>query len=394
MDYNPFLPEVRDNPYPYYAYLRQEAPVYQVPGIGFWAISRYEDVLFALKNPHLFSSANFMNSFLGDLNPFPPEAPALVSSDPPSHTRLRKLVNRAFTPRRVASLEAHIREVTRERLAQVPVGEEFDLISELAIPLPGIVIAELLGVPPERRADFRRWTDTFMRGANGGMMVPPEEHAEILQGNAEFKEYCREAIAAYRKQPGDNLLSDLVRAEEENQTLTGEEILSLAVLLLIGGNETTTNLIGNATLALCRNPQELARVRANPALVPQVVEETLRYDAPVQWLLRQTTQDVKVAGTTIPAGAVVMIMFAAANRDEHKFSQPDRFDILRNPEGHLEFGFGIHFCLGAQLARLEGRLALEGLLERFPHFSRHEAPVTRFDSIFLRGPKTLPLVVG
>lgn len=393
MDYNPFLPEVQANPFPYYTYLRQHAPVYQVPGVGCWAISRYDDVLSAFKTPQLFSSSIITAAFAGDLDPFPPETPAIIASDPPDHTRLRKLVNRAFTPRRVAALEQHIREVVRDLIARIPAQGEFDLVKHLSAPLPVIVIAELLGVPPERRDDFKYWADSFVR-ATSGMVVASEERAEIRQSLSDFFAYFRNAIAAYRRQPGDNLLSDLVRAEEEHQTLTSEEILSMAAFLIIAGSETTQNLISNAMLALLAHPEQFAQVRANPALVVNVLEETLRYDGPVQNLFRQAMQEVEVAGTRIPAGSPVLLLVGSANHDERKFPDPERFDIFRNADGHVGFGFGIHFCLGAQVARLEAKAALEGLLRRFPHLSRTDAAITRVESVVVRGPKLLPLTIS
>src|SRR5712692_4231904 len=221
MEYKPFLPEVRENPYPYYAELRRHAPVYQVEGVGFWAVSRYDDVFSILRNPQVFSSSILVAAVMGDSNPFPPEAPAIVGCDPPDHTRLRKLVNRAFTPRRIASLESHIREVTRHLIEQIPTQGEFDLVRELSAPLPTIAIAELLGVPPERREDFKRWTNDLASGTNG-TAVTSEDRARIRRSITDIQAYFQEAITAYRRQPGDNLISDLVRAEEEHQTLTSE----------------------------------------------------------------------------------------------------------------------------------------------------------------------------
>ncbi|MGH8008950.1 MAG: cytochrome P450, partial [Candidatus Binatia bacterium] len=380
MEYNPFLPEVQANPFPYYAYLREHAPVYQVPGVGFWAVSRYDDVLSIVKNPHLFSASILISALMGDLNPWPPEVPPMVALDPPDHTRLRKLVNRAFTPRRIASLEQHIREIAHSLLDAVPAQGTFDLVSTLSGPLPAITIAELLGVPPERYADFKRWTNDIARCTNG-VAVPDEVRPELRRSVSEMKTYLQEAINAYRKRPGDNLLSDMVRAEENNQTLTAAEVLSMAILVITAGSETTTNLISNALLSLCAYPEQFALVRTNPALIPHLVEETLRYESPVQFFPRLTMQEVTIAGTTIPAGSPVLAMFASANRDARKFPDPERFDITRNSEGQLAFSFGIHFCLGAQLARLEGKIALEALLGRFPRLSRTDEPLVRFESI-------------
>jgi len=393
MDYNPFLPEVQHNPYPYYAYLRRHAPVYQVPGVGFWAVSRYEDVLSILKNPQVFVSSGFAEAFVGDLNPFSPEAPSMITTDPPYHTRLRKLVNRAFTPRRVMSLETRLRMLVRELMEPIVERGECDLIGDLAIPLPVRAIAELLGVRPEDYRDFRHWMDDMVKTLNLAA-VTQEDRTQIRQSIDDLRAYFQAAIEECRRHPGDNLLSDLVRAEEEAQQLTSEEILSLALLVLAGGAETTTNLIGNAMLALFAHPEQMAKVRATPALIPPLLEEALRYDAPVQWIPRRVTQDVELSGTMIPAGALLLPLFGSANRDERKFPEPDRFDITRNTDGLLAFGYGIHFCLGAQLARLEARIAFETLLERFPHLARTEAPFTRIDNPSFRGPKALPLMAG
>lgn len=300
MDYNPFLPEVKDNPYSYYAHLRRHAPVYQVEASGFWAVSRYDDVLFVLKNPQLFSSSVLIAALLGDLNPVP-EAASLIASDPPVHTRLRKLVNRAFTPRIIADLEPRMREITSHLIKRVAPQGEFDLVKDLSTPLPVIVIAEMLGVEPDHREDFKRWSDDIVSAANG--MLSGEERGRIRQSVDEFRAYFQEAIGARRVEPRTDLITVLVRAEEENQALTSGEVLSLTTLLLIAGNETTTNLIGNIVLALFDHPDEWAKVRADPSLIPNLVEETLRYDGPVQGIFRQATQDVELAGTTIPAGA-------------------------------------------------------------------------------------------
>ena len=364
-----------------------QAPVYQVEAAGLWAVSRYDDVLYVLRNPQAFSSTVLLAALLGDLNPVP-EATSLIASDPPVHSRLRKLVNRAFTPRLVAALEPRLRQITRELLANVEDRGEFDLVHDLSTPLPVIVIAEMLGVEPEHRADFKRWSDDIVHAANG---VSGEERERAQLSVTEFRTYFQDVIEARRTAPRNDLISALVRAEEEEQMLTAGEILGLTTLLLIAGNETTTNLIGNTVLALLEHPETLTQVERDPSLIPQVIEETLRYDGPVQGIFRQATQDVELAGTLIPTGSLVFPLFASADRDERKFSNPDRFDITRNTEGHIAFGFGIHFCLGAPLARLEAKVALEEMLARFGHLTRKEERVDRIDSFFLRGLKTLPL---
>jgi cytochrome P450 len=227
-----------------------------------------------------------------------------------------------------------------------------------------------------------------------GGRIPEGARARFVQSIQEFQTYFREMIEARRRAPQDDLISTLVQAQEDGQMLSVDEVISLVVLLLSAGSETTTNLIGNAVLALLEHPEELAKVRANPALIPNLVEETVRYDTPVQSLPRQTTCDVPLGGTTIPAGAMVMPLFGSANRDEQKFADPDRFDVTRDTEGHLGFGYGIHFCLGAPLARLEGRIALEMVLSRFPRLSRVQDQEVRNDLVFLRGLKTFPLTVA
>lgn len=384
MDYNPIAPEVRQDPYPYYAALRRDHPVYHIEPLGMYAISRYEDVVYAVMHHELFSSTGFTNTQIHD-----EPTRMLIFTDPPDHTRLRGLVNRAFTPKMIADLEPRIRELTHELIDGIAPAGETDLIADLAIPLPVTIIAEILGIDPGHKEHFKRWSDYIVLDFMGQMSA---EYRESIQDDMQaFIEYFEQAVAERRASPRADMISDLLRAESEQQALTSDEVLAFIVLLLIAGNETTTNLIGNATLALLDHPDQLERVRADPSLIPNMVEETLRYDAPVQFLLRKTTQDVELAGTVIPQGAIVSVIFASANRDERRYPDPDRFDVTRDAQGHVGFGHGIHFCLGAPLARLEARIALEAIISRLQDVRRVTDDVELVDSVFLRGPKRLPL---
>ena len=390
MDFNFMSPTVLENPYPYYAQLRHDAPVYWIEPMQAWAISRYDEVFFVLRNPQLFSSARWWQATSAqDMDPAL-EAPHIMASDPPVHTRLRKLINRAFTPRLVAELEPRIRTITNDLFDQMAAREQLDFMRDLAIPLPVTVIAELLGIEKERQDDFRRWTDSFV--ATVGGMGTETMNAQARQDLAEFHAYFRQMIEKRHKEPKGDLISGMVRAQEEGQMLTSGEVFNLATFLLLAGNETTANLIGNTILAMLQHPQETAKVRANPALLPNLVEEGLRYDSPIQIIPRHAVKDVEIGGKMIPAGAAVLVMLASANRDERIFSEPNRFDVTRdNAKEHLAFGFGIHFCLGAQLARLEGQAALETLLARYPRLSLREDGLERDVSAFIpRGLRKLP----
>jgi cytochrome P450 len=388
MDYNPLSPEVQDNPYPYYAELRDKAPVAWIESMQGWAVSRYADVDFIFRNPRLFSSTLWNTAASGDLVVVP-EAPGLLSMDPPDHTRMRKLANKGFTPRLIRAMEPRVQTITQDLLKRLTGQVEADLVSTLSVPLPIIVIAEMLGIELERQADFKRWSDDVVRSLNR----PTDEavRAEIRQSITEFRTYLGHMINERRTEPSDDLITAFVQAEEEHQVLSSIEILGLTVLLLAAGNETTTNLIGNAVLALLDHPEELAKVRAERVSVPALVEEVLRYDSPVQVVYRQATQDVELDGGKLPAGATVLLLLGAANRDERKFPEPDHFDVGRNAQDHVGFGYGIHYCLGAPLARLEGRIALEALLFDCPPFTRVLARVPRIAAYLVRGPRTLPL---
>lgn len=388
MDYNPLLPAVQNDPYPYYAELRDKAPVAWIEPMQAWAVSRYGDVDFALRNPRLFSSGLWNATASGDLVAVP-EAPGLLSMDPPDHTRMRKLANKGFTPRLIREMEPRVRKITQDLLKPLAGQAEADIVPTLSVPLPIIVIAEMLGIELARQADFKRWSDALVQTLNR----PTDEavRAEIRRNIAEFRGYLENMIQRRRTEPSNDLITAFVQAEEEHQTLSSIEILGLTVLLLAAGNETTTNLIGNAVLALLNHPDELAKVRADRASVPALVEEALRYDSPVQVIFRQATQDVELTGGKILAGATVLLLLGSANRDARQFPEPDRFEVARNPQDHLSFGYGIHYCLGAPLARLQGRAALEALLFDCPSFTTTLAQPPRIAAFLVRGPRTLPL---
>jgi cytochrome P450 len=397
-DYNPLLPGVRADPYPYYAALRRESPVHPIAGLPFYAVSRYDDVCFVLHHPELFSSTAMQTLLRGGVGIGPNagaleghrllDSPMMLAVDPPDHSRLRRLVNRGFTPRRIAALEPRLRELAAQLVERALPGGRMELVSELAIPFPVTVIAELLGVEPARREQFKHWSDTIVLGLSGvASGFTPED---IRRAADEMADYLERVADERRAAPRDDLISILVQAEEGEALDTGE-VLSFIVLLLVAGNETTTNLIGNATKALLEEPQALAEVAGNASLVSGMIEEALRYESPIQWIPRQAARELELAGTPIPQGAFVMALFASANRDEKHFPDPDRFDLRRDPVGHLAFGHGIHFCLGAALARLEARVVFETLFARCADLRLEADEVPMLDSVLLRGPKSLPL---
>ncbi|MGD9890652.1 MAG: cytochrome P450 [Dehalococcoidia bacterium] len=383
--FHPLSAEFKQDPYPSYAWLRREQPVYHDEQTGWWALSRYADVSAALRNHSDFSSAQGIGSGRDDSR-------MLISTDPPDHTLLRSLVSKAFTPRMVADLEPRIQAITNQLLDRALDSDAFDLTQDLAIPLPVTVIAELLGVEPERRADFKRWSDAFI-GTGFDESDPEADQALNDRTFAEFGEYFGAMVEARRRARRNDLISALVAAQEDRDALTTEDILMFCLLLLVAGNETTTNLISNAALALMEHPDQMALLRERQSLVPSMIEEALRYDSPVQGLFRTTTHDVVVAGTTIPADQKVLMLYASANRDEAQFPDAGRFDISRTPNNHIAFGYGIHFCLGAPLARLEARVVWETLLRRTKNLRPDpDRPAVRVDNFIIRGLEHYPIL--
>ncbi len=375
-----FSAEVRRNPYPVYEQLRSASPLYRDPPSGLWMIFDYDNVKRMLSEHETFSSRCGYDW--------------LLFSDPPRHTKLRALLSQAFTPRSVANLEPRIRELSRTLLNQTIQRGEMDLAADYSIPLPMMVIAAMVGVPVADLPRFQRWSEVILNmsytlpgGAGSG-----EASRQFAAATAEMDAYLADLLAARRAAPQDDLLTRLAHAEVDGERLTQEEILGFFQLLLAGGQETTTNLINNAILCLLEHPDQLARLRAAPELLPTAIEEVLRYRAPLQWMFRITTRSVEVHRQVIPAGKMVLAMIGAANRDPTHFAQADRFDITRQPNPHLAFGHGIHFCLGAPLSRLEARIALGDLLQRLQSFELASAePWEPRPALHVLGPVRLPI---
>jgi cytochrome P450 len=391
--FNPWDPAFRANPYPHYKPLLAGPPrILDLFGPTAM-VSRYADVTAALRDHAHFSSVRPRDpNETNDEGPFA-GARTMLFSDPPLHTRLRRLVSRDFTPRRIRDMEPRIREIAKN-LIDAAVGKgELEVMHGIANALPVMVIAEMLGVPPDHYQQFKHWSDTVVSGDNTlpGTPLPEEFHTAK---NA-LRSYFADEIERRRKNPGTDLVSALVAAHDDAEAMNADELLAFVLLLLLAGNETTTNLIGNGMLALGRNPAQLNLLRETPDLMPRAIEEILRFDGPVQSTIRFTKEDINLGGTDLPAKQGCFIILAAANRDPAQFDDPDRFDITREPRDHFAFGEGIHFCIGAPLARMEGAIAIGAMLERFPRL-RLKDPAMKpayKGSYFLRGLESLPLAI-
>ncbi len=396
--FNPLDPAFRIDPYPVYARLRAEAPIYQPP-FGGYVLSRYADCETVLKDPR--SSSDFRNSdmfqqfvaqqgrdpdegFLGGTRPF-------LFLDPPDHTRLRGLVNKAFTPKTVEGLRVRIQEIVNELLDRAEAKGSLEVIEDFAYPLPVQVICEMLGVPAEDHETFKEWSRELARSLDPEEFLPQAVIERRQHAVESFGEYFAGLVEERRAHPRDDLLSALIATEEAGDKLSGLELLATCILLLVAGHETTVNLIGNGTLALLRHLDQLALLQDDPSLARSAVEEILRYDPPVQFTGRVALEDIALGDVVIPKGQQAIILLASANRDPDVFADPDRLDITRAENRHLSFGHGIHYCVGAPLARVEAEIALSTLVQRFPGIRLlTEAPAYK-ENIVLRGLAALPV---
>ncbi|MGH7790177.1 MAG: cytochrome P450 [Candidatus Binatia bacterium] len=395
--FNPFLPAYRRDPYPFYRRLQRDHPIHFGRVLaGGCVVSRHQDVAAVLGDAR-FTVDRQQADVFKRLQPFQGLSPGftraitrnLLMLDAPDHTRLRRLVNKAFTPRVVEGLRPRVQALVDELLDAVAPRRQMELIHDFAYPLPVIVIAALLGIPAEDRERFKHWSDTLTA------LLDPLQAARGLggceQAYTEIGAYLRPIFAERRRAPRDDLISGLVAVEDQGQRLDETELLSLTMLILGAGHETTTNLIANAVVALLRFPDQRRRLQEDPALIGSAVEEFLRYDSPVQATDRVATVDCELGGHPLPRGKTALLLLGAANRDPARFADPDRLDIARTENPHLAFGHGPHFCLGAALARLEAQLAIGTLLRRFPDLQGDAQPKDWKRSVVLRGPTALAL---
>jgi cytochrome P450 len=393
LTFNPMAPEFVADPYPTYRRLREEDPVHQSP-LGFWVLTRYEDVVASLRDPRMIKEpiAAFVAQRFGLQAPPLGMGLSMLDRDPPDHTRLRGLVSKAFTPRVIEQMRGHIQQIVDGLLDKVEGEPGMDLIEQFAYPLPVIVICEMLGVPVADHERFKGWGLDIARGLDAIMLPPDSPVAErsVLARRA-LADYFRGLIAERRRSPREDMLTGLIAAEEAGDKLTEDELLATCILLLVAGHETTVNLIGNGSLALLRHPDQRKRLQADPGLITTAVEELLRFDGPVQRTARIPSEDVTFGGKTIGKGEMVMPFIGAADRDPAQFPDPDRLDIGRTDNRHIAFGWGIHFCIGAPLARVEGQIAINTLLKRKPKLALATAEPQHRQSLTLRGLTSLPV---
>jgi cytochrome P450 len=374
--FDPMRSGFRDDPYPVYARQRATDPVHH-SSMGIWTLTRYADCVAALRDPkigHGHSTSNLAENHL-----------SFVTLNPPDHTRLRGLVSQAFTPKAIRELRPRIQQLVGELLAPLRGAGDFDLIPAFAAQLPVMVISELIGVPVEDRSRLSSWSEAFARGIDPDFLQTPEQLLRRDEAKLEFDNFFRQVIAARRSRRADDLLTGLIAAEQDGDKLTEQEMLDILSVLLIAGHETAASLIGTATLALLRHPDQLRYLQEHPDQMPTATEELLRYDSPLQFVARSALADTEVAGHHVRAGENMFMVIGSANHDPDVFADPDRLDLTRQAGRHLAFGQGIHFCLGAPLARLEAQLAFTGLVTALPDLELADDRPAYRENFILRG---------
>jgi cytochrome P450 len=396
--FNPLLPEYRDDPYPFLHRLREQEPVHWSQLIGVWVLTRYADVSTALRDERFSASAKnwsqyerfFLRREIDRNSPLTQlYGNWMLQVDPPHHTRLRALVSKAFTPRRVESMRERIRAIVNEALDGLASPGHLDVVSDLAYPLPVIVISDMLGVPREDHGKIKDWTAKLLPSLGPALSI-----AALRQVNdalSDFREYIRGLCELRRASPRDDMLSALIAAQEQGDRLNDNELFATFILLALAGHASSVQALSNTILSLIRNPDQLALLRSRPDYMAAAVEESLRYESPLQILYRTTLEPVRIGGTTIGPNQMVFLSMPAANRDPDRFPDPDRFDICRQDNRHLSFGYGVHYCAGAALGRLEIQIAIEVILQRMANLRLADQPLQRESSLLLRGLTSLPV---
>jgi cytochrome P450 len=389
-------PEVLANPYPLYQRLRTEAPVHWDPFLHAWVVTRYVDVVRVLHDFSADRTPTPEQLERINLSAISPIAAVMVKQmlflDAPAHTRLRSLASGAFTPARVRVLRSHIQQIADTLIdaAMADQRREMDIIAEFAEPLPAIVTAEMLGVPISDHRQLKDWTAVFAEML-GNFQHNPDHVPKVLRALEEMLEYFRERVRELRAHPREGLINSLLTAEINGDRLTEEEVIANSIVTMVGGQETTTNLIGNGVLTLLRHPTEMQRLRDDPELIPSAVEELLRYESPSQHTARLAHKDVELGGRKIRKRDAVIVVMGAANRDPERFPDPDRLDLARKDNRHLAFGWAAHFCFGAALARIEGQVSFDTILRRMPHLALQQVPLNWRTNLGLRGLVALPV---
>jgi len=390
-------PEILANPYPLFHRLRNEDPVHWDPFLHAWVVTRYADVVTVLYHYSAERTPTPQQLSQIGLDSLGPIAQVMVKQmlflDAPAHTRIRKLASHAFTPQRVEVLRTHIREITNSLLDRVEQHGHMDVIADLAEPLPCIVTAEMLGVPVEDYQQLKAWSQDFAEML-GNFQHNPDRAVRVLKSTLAMTDYFRSAIQEQRRNPREGLVNSLMNAEVDGDRFSEEEVIANCIVTMVGGQETTTNLIGNGVLTLLRNPDQLEKLRNNTALIPSAVEEMLRYESPSQHTARLAPEDTTLGGKRIAKRQAVIAVMAAGNRDPERFPDPDRFDITRTDNRHLAFGWAAHFCFGAALARIEGQTAFEMMLRRLPNWTLDPGSLVWRNNLGLRGLTRLPISFG